>query len=314
MERLTSFVSSRGILKSCRAHNKQPASSNTRIDADLISQHRPYSSIYICTDALRNFSDNFLPSIQTPFTLVSGDSDTPVSEVLLADPAIRGILEHEHLQAWHAQNLSASHPKLFQLPIGLDYHTMWERPGFWGITAVSPMAQENSLINTLASSPEFNQRYLTAYCNWHFAMDRGDRRECHEKVDKSACYFETSHVPRNSTWLRQAECMFVLSPEGAGMDCHRTWEAILLGCVPIVKRNPLAPLFAELPVMIVDDWTEVNRQSLLSYANAIQNQKFNFSSLFREFVNNRLEGKPVEGLPPPMTSLEFRKLLTRKTG
>ena len=27
---------------------------------------------------------------------------------------------------------------------------------------------------------------------------------------------------------------FVLSPPGHGLDCHRTWEAILLGAIPIV--------------------------------------------------------------------------------
>ena len=186
--------------------------------------------------------------------LVSGDSDIPISDSLIADPAINAILTSDYLHAWYAQNLSAQHPKLFQLPIGLDYHTMWERPGFWGISAVSPIAQENSLLNILASSPEFNQRYLAAYCNWHFALGRGDRQECFEKSDKSVCFFETNAVPRNSTWLRQAECMFVVSPEGAGMDCHRTWEALLLGCIPIVKRNVLSSLFADLPVLIVNDW------------------------------------------------------------
>jgi len=313
MEAFTAFVSSRGILKSCGIHNKNPVSSQPHIDADLLQDHRSGGSIYVCTDALKNFSENFLLQIQSPFVLVSGDSDVPVGESLLADPIITIILDNEHLLGWFAQNLSTQHPKLSALPIGLDYHTMWDRPGFWGITAVSPIAQENSLINILAGSPEFGQRYLAGYCNWHFAMGRGDRQECFDRIDKSVCFFESNAVPRNSSWMRQAECMFVISPEGAGMDCHRTWEALLLGCVPIVKKNALTPLFNNLPVMVVDDWQDVKRDSLFEYYRSMIDRKFDFSTLFRDHWMWKISGVQRHTLSP-MSFAEFRKLLTRKTG
>lgn len=313
MEQLTAFVSSRGLLKSCGSHNQKPVSSNVHIDPDLLANHRAGGTIYVCTDALRNFAENFLPHIDKPFVLISGDSDVPISDAVLGDPAITAILASGQLLGWYAQNLSARHPKLFALPIGLDYHTMWERPGLWGITAVSPIAQENSLINILAASPEFNQRYLAAYCNWHFAMGRGDRQECFDKIDRSICFFESNAVPRNSTWLRQAECMFVVSPEGAGMDCHRTWEALLLGCIPIVKANPLSDMFAGLPVLTVQDWQEVNRDRMLAYMQTLPERKFEFSTLFREYWLRKISGASPSILAP-MTFAEFRKLLTRKTG
>lgn len=313
MEQLTTFVSSRGLLKSCSSHNAKPVSSHPHIEPNLLSNHRSGRSIYVCTDALQNFAENFLPQIREPFVLVSGDSDVPIDDAMLSRPAISALLAHAHLENWYAQNLATQHPKLVALPIGLDYHTMWERPGLWGITAVSPIAQENALLNALSASPEFNQRYLTAYCNWHFAMGRGDRQECFDRMDKSVCFFEPSAVPRNSTWLRQAECMFVVSPEGAGMDCHRTWEAILLGCVPIVKKNALAGLFADLPVLLVDDWQEVNRDALMQYFQALPERKFDFSPLFRHYWTSKLAGDQVQ-LMERMSCMEFRKLLTRKTG
>ena len=313
MEQLTSFLSSRGILKSCDLHNKKPVSSRPEIDSDLLPRQRPGQSIYVCTDALIDFAINFLPQLQSPFVLVSGDSDVPVNEPLISDPAIQKILSSEYLIHWYAQNLAAQHPKMHALPIGLDYHTMWERPGLWGITAISPLAQENALINNLASSPEFGQRYLAAYCNWHFAMGRGDRQACFDQIDKSACFFEANAVPRNSTWLRQAECMFVVSPEGAGMDCHRTWEALFLGCIPVLKRNPLTPLFEKLPVLLVDDWGQVNKNTMLDFAGTLSTQKFDFSSLFQAHWMKKMAGLNAD-IMEHMTYGEFRKLLTRKTG
>ena len=41
------------------------------------------------------------------------------------------------------------------------------------------------------------------------------------------------------------------SPPGHGLDCHRTWEALSLGCIVLVQASPLDGLFAhwQLPVV-----------------------------------------------------------------
>jgi len=56
---------------------------------------------------------------------------------------------------------------------------------------------------------------------------------------------------------RQAvsESMFVLSPPGRGLDCHRTWEAIYLGAVPVVPEGTLPPgLLHDLPIYSVSSY------------------------------------------------------------
>jgi hypothetical protein len=181
------------------------------------------------------------------------------------------------------------------------------------MSAISPIAQENLLLNSYAASPEFNQRYLAGYCNWHFAIHRGDRQECQERTDKAVAFFEPTAVPRSSSWLRQAECMFVISPEGAGLDCHRTWESLLLGNVPIVKRNSIADLYNNLPVLIVEDWQQVNRETMLAFMQVSAAKKFDFSPLFREYWLCKIR-QAESNLIDPMTLTEFRKFITRKTG
>jgi hypothetical protein len=49
--------------------------------------------------------------------------------------------------------------------------------------------------------------------------------------------------------------ILVLSARGNGLDCHRTWELLLLGSIVITRTSPLDPLFEDLPVAIVKDWT-----------------------------------------------------------
>ena len=76
-----------------------------------------------------------------------------------------------------------------------------------------------------------------------------------------------------------AASAFALSPPGAGLDTHRTWEALALGAIPVVWHSPLAPLFRRLPVIAIaspaellqhpppfDGW----RAALLSAAGRIE--------------------------------------------
>jgi hypothetical protein len=54
----------------------------------------------------------------------------------------------------------------------------------------------------------------------------------------------------------------VISPHGNALDCYRTWEALLMGCIPIVKRSPIDYLYADLPVAIVDEWSQITALNL----------------------------------------------------
>jgi tRNA U38,U39,U40 pseudouridine synthase TruA len=51
---------------------------------------------------------------------------------------------------------------------------------------------------------------------------------------------ETEELHRSELWRRHGGFAFVISPPGHGLDCHRTWEALALGCIPIT----LAPTAA----------------------------------------------------------------------
>jgi hypothetical protein len=58
-----------------------------------------------------------------------------------------------------------------------------------------------------------------------------------------------------------ARYAFVASPPGNGLDTHRTWEAMYLNCVPIVKRSFMTEEFERLglPIWIVDSYEELKK-------------------------------------------------------
>jgi hypothetical protein len=59
---------------------------------------------------------------------------------------------------------------------------------------------------------------------------------------------------RFRSYLRHSK--FVISPPGNGPDCHRTWEAMYAGAVPVVLKKAWPFGHLNLPVLIVNEWCE----------------------------------------------------------
>ena len=56
---------------------------------------------------------------------------------------------------------------------------------------------------------------------------------------------------------RLAKAKFVVSPPGNGPDCHRTWEAIYMGAVPVILKGTLPEKFVRnLPILEVEDYVK----------------------------------------------------------
>lgn len=277
------FISSRGIIRSCNSHNRELKSSSEHIDTDLLRNHFPSGSIYICTEAILNFVDHFLGKIDEPFVLVTGDSDIRITNDVLGNQKIQKILASPYLLRWFAQNLDTNHPKLDRIPIGMDYHTMQTAADYWGPGIQSAEKQEADLIRIASTAPEFSKRSFIAYCNWTNSINSTDRQECIKKIPKEFCFIEQQRVSRIQSWENQAKHMFVISPEGIGMDCHRTWEALLLGCIPVVTKSNCDEIFEDLPVWIVNDWSEFNTKNILEKISYFSKKKYNYNKLLLNY-------------------------------
>ena len=83
---------------------------------------------------------------------------------------------------------------------------------------------------------------------------------------------------------------FVLSPRGNGLDAHRTWEALLVGAIPIVRHSALHPLYERLPVLVVADWPEVTPRLLRDfYANySARREMYDYERLFADHWFERI--------------------------
>ena len=74
---------------------------------------------------------------------------------------------------------------------------------------------------------------------------------------------------------------FVLSPAGNGPDAHRTWETLMMGCIPVVLTGPFGEMYTGLPVLTLETWDELTPKRLKqAYAKLRYGQQtFSFDKL-----------------------------------
>jgi hypothetical protein len=83
---------------------------------------------------------------------------------------------------------------------------------------------------------------------------------------------------------------YVISPEGHGIDCHRTYEALLAGCIPIVEDNPLTrEKYAGLPILFTKDYSDLDQRSLERRWEAMLDTKYDFSKLFISSYSSEIQ-------------------------
>lgn len=297
MENLCYFVNSRGILKSCDFHSKSPKSScNNDKDYlhEMLKKMFHGMSIYVCSDLLQFFVNNILPKINKMFVLVSGDSDLCVPVEALKVNEIGKLLNSPFLIKWFLQNTQVqNNPKMIQLPIGLDYHTISNEPTHgWKLPDEShlPSAQEDVLVNIKEISQPFYERIPKIYVNFSKNNDRfGDRESSVKSISKDLMVINDIFIKRTENWNIMSTYAFVLSPFGNGMDCHRTWEALCLGCIPIIRAPNFRKMFENLPVLIVENWSEVNNELLLKTIDEFKQKTFNYEKLSLKYWIHKIK-------------------------
>ena len=153
-----------------------------------------------------------------------------------------------------------------------------------------PCDQELILVNIKEKSKPFYDRIPKIYVNFTKQNDRFKHRENSIKsISNNLMIFNNVFTKRTNNWNIMSTYSFILSPFGNGMDCHRTWEALCLGCIPIVKAPDFTKMFENLPVLIVNNWNEVNQELLDKTILEFKTKTFQYEKLSLKYWTNQIK-------------------------
>jgi hypothetical protein len=220
--------------------------------------------------------NNSEPIPTRPFVLITTDGDnTPQSACLRKE--FDFLLSLPNLLRWYSQNCESDHPKMRPIPIGLDLHThalkrsrlsTLRRP--WtlllnksrdvmnqmdAIKLSGPSIRIQTILYDLGSSTHPERQSVRKLVENHSRVKSLNRREAFVDLWKMYSQFDAG-----------------ISVRGNGLDCHRTWEMLYLGMIPILRRQNSAfdRLFDGLPVVFVDNWHELNDKDFMRRVRAVR--------------------------------------------
>lgn len=218
---------------------------------------RAGDTIFVEYQLLRNFR-KLARKIKYPFIVVSpnveGYSDGP-----LPGPHER-LLHIKNVAGWFVMNIDCPPTnRVFPIPIGLS-NTFWQRGDFKKIEA--------------------KEREIFCYANFDVGTNPEKRKPCWDYFANQSW----TKMVRGKSYQDYLEDLststFVISPPGNGLDCHRTWEALYLKSYPVVLSSTLNPLYENLPVVIVNDWSEVTEEFLKKKKEEFDAKEWDFEKVY----------------------------------
>jgi hypothetical protein len=196
--------------------------------------------VFVRGDMLHIFFKRINPDINKKYILISHNADKNISREY--DKYNKDNIIH-----WFAQNLLYHNESVSPIPIGLaNFHYLKKNYlNEIGIDHTLKIKKGNKILIS------FDIRTNPA------------RKGVRDEIIDLDVVTEVVGEERSSHYKTVSRFKFVASPEGNGIDCHRTWEAMYLGSIPIVKRNVSSIYFEKigLPILLIDSWDEIREMS-----------------------------------------------------
>ncbi len=235
--------------------------------------------IFLKTDLAIRFFERLHPQISNPYILITHNSDlSPIFLAAYDHPqkyTLEKYLNDPKLIVWFAQNIDLVHPKLKPIPIGIANN-------------YNSHGKIETFLQATKNVPSLDTRSIHVYLN--FAITNSSKRK--PVIDyfreKSFAYFATPK-PSAQYLEEMKRYRYVICPPGNGLDCHRTWESLLLGCIPILEHSLLDPMLQDLPIIFIADWSEINPEFLEQKFLEIKKTTYNTKKIYADYWINLIK-------------------------
>lgn len=299
------FSSTNGLMINHPGHYPFPTDMTFRVFADhAIDQTSEFfdpdlvqkgDTIYLADFYIAWFTKYVHPKIKYPYILISNDSDCwhPESGVWDYDEkwgwsppvsATRTLLYDSKVAAWFCKNMLISrHPKIVQIPIG-QYIIYWS----------TNSRKHKELASLSNASKQIHIKEHLLYMNMQLGTNPIRPVVANLFINEPYCLSTMERSP-NAPFYQElfykdlSESKFTVAPPGYGPDTVRFWEAIVLGCIPIVKHSGLDDLYSDLPVLFVYDWEDINENFLNQKYEEIKNKNFKTEKAYFDYWANKIK-------------------------
>ena len=263
----TKFVNKYGVAYSCDFYPNIFISDSTQINFRDYSNISTGSLVYVVSSALKSWFREVYPILvkeKKVIILVTGDSvlNSPLGSLGININEFKKLKEEGVIYHWFCQNCDIDfRDYVTPIPLGIDYHTLHKK-NFWGEKKKHYIFQDINL-NLISRKrfDDFHDRKFKLICDIHLNKGNFNKERqiaYQQSLNIKNSLFINKPYSRIKFWRIMRNSQYIISPRGRGFDCHRTWEALALGVVPIIETSVNDILFKGMPVLIVDSFKEIN--------------------------------------------------------
>ncbi|KAL7533664.1 hypothetical protein ACHAWF_004579, partial [Thalassiosira exigua] len=206
-----------------------PTKGRSHRDCDSMPKHRKLvnpknqlrenDTIYINFVSLEQFIDQVLGELSVDVVVISGQDHLVES---IEQQKFQKLLGHKHIIHFFCQNLGR---------YGGGKQTWQDNklsPFPYGLSGSEKLASADLGVNNLRDTLEESRHKSKLIYAGPLTKTNAVRKEMPQ---------ETERLPRSEFFARMTNAHYVLSPDGDRPDCHRHYEAILFGTVPITQLD-----------------------------------------------------------------------------
>lgn len=186
---------------------------------------------------LDNFGELLSNIPKNKFRLITHNSDNRFTEDHLN-------LIKNYVNKIYAINCVVKHPMVQKIPLGF----------------VDTFHKPHDTFTKIHQ--ECNIKSIFTYMNFSINTNHSERIKCFDKFSKYSWVTKEQDLPYEDFYRQLSKSKYSISPEGTGIDCHRVYESIFFDCIPIIKSCALDDFYEKLPVLIFNNWDEVNETFL----------------------------------------------------
>jgi hypothetical protein len=229
-------------------------------DKKHVSMYAKTENVCAAHDIIRNNPDKL-------FTLVTHNSDMPIRPCTMPD----------NMHKWFAMNRDTTQDKIHSIPIGLENE-------HWFPYKQSVMLEKKAkLADVIKCFAQFN---TGTHPERLHALNNLDTNTYDLYIGSNG--YRDQHILFCNNLLKYAFC---LCPRGNGIDTHRLWEALYMGCIPICKDYPAHQFDEPLPILFVQDWNEITTELLEQTYKNIDRSLFNSNLLKMSYWSKRINNE-----------------------
>lgn len=189
----------------------------------------------------------------------------------------------KHILTW---NKPFDHPKVTALPIALNFDRQYATLRSWldkgakcsgeKLLGLTHYGNTHSLRGKLT---EVAKKKWSSFAEVIPQIPLASKKKKKVNIDGSL----PIEVPKEEYFTAMSKYKFILAPPGAGEDTHRCWEALYIGCIPIVRPSYLNELYQDLPVLVVNNITNLTKEFLETQYKRIMGEKHNMKKLYLQW-------------------------------